>query len=242
MDKRLHEETNMDTAVGLASAGRTHVGNVRANNEDSFVALDEFGIWAVADGMGGYRDGDVASRMVCAALDQIDASRPFDETIVAIKVRLAAVNRHLYKAAVRLVNPVQSGSTAAVLLMRDGRCAVIWAGDSRIYRYRDGELTALTTDHTLAAELNLQGAQTDHAITRAVGGDFNLWLDVRRDRVRRGDRYLLCTDGLTHELTDAQIAELIAQGTAEQCAESLIRATLAGGAHDNVTVLVVDVG
>src|SRR5690606_6247212 len=242
MDKRSDEESNMDREGALVSAGRTHVGNVRANNEDSFIALDALGVWAVADGMGGYRDGDVASRMVCRALDELDASAPFDETITAIKVRLAAVNRHLYKAAVRLINPVQSGSTAAVLLVRDDKCAAIWAGDSRIYRYRDGELTRLTTDHTLAAELNLhESLQTGHAITRAVGGDSTLALDVRRDHVRPGDRYLLCTDGLTHELTDAEIAALLAQGTTEQCADSLIRETLARGAHDNVTVLVVDV-
>ena len=92
-------------------------------------------------------------------------------------------------------------------------CAVLWAGDSRVYRLRHRRLTQLTTDHTWAAELNLQQPheEADHAITRAVGGEDTLLLDVRRDRVRLGDRYLLCSDGLTRELTDEQIAALLAK-------------------------------
>jgi serine/threonine protein phosphatase PrpC len=118
----------------------------------------------------------------------------------------------------------------------------VWAGDSRIYRLRHGRLTQLTTDHTWASELNLQtpDEEADHAITRAVGGEDTLLLDVRRDRVRLGDRYLLCSDGLTREVKDAQIAELMAGESVQQCASALIDAALQAGARDNVTVVVIE--
>ncbi len=243
MDKRSLEDTLVeeDGRPRFIAAGRTDVGSSRPTNQDAFLKLDAMGLWVVADGMGGYRDGDVASRMVCDALTELGRESQFDETIAGVKVRLQQVNRRLYKAATRIINPVLSGSTVAVLLMRRTACAVIWAGDSRVYRLRCGQLTRMTTDHTWAAELNLQSSEeTNHAITRAVGGDGTLLLDVRRDTVRAGDRYLLCTDGLTHELADDRIAQLLADGDVEQCADGLIRATLEAGARDNVTVVVID--
>jgi serine/threonine protein phosphatase PrpC len=100
----------------------------------------------------------------------------------------------------------------------------------------------MTTDHTWASELNLQqpNEEADHAITRADGGEDTLLLDVRRDRVRLGDRYLLCSDGLVRELSDALIAELMSGDDVQQCAKALIDATLQAGARDNVTVVVID--
>jgi serine/threonine protein phosphatase PrpC len=155
---------------------------------------------------------------------------------------MSQVNSALYGAAIRPINPVQSGSTVVMFLARRTSCAVLWAGDSRAYRLRDRKLVQLTTDHTWASELHLDedSEESDHAITRAVGGDEVLLLDVRRDRVRLGDRYLLCSDGLTRELTAASIATLLAQGDVKQASKALIDATLASGARDNVTVLVVD--
>jgi serine/threonine protein phosphatase PrpC len=224
------------------SAGKTDTGKLRPTNQDAFVALDPVGLWAVADGMGGYRDGDVASRMVCESLVDAQQVGRFEETIDSIRQRLGEVNRRLYQAATRVVNPVLSGSTVAVLLVRRTTCAAIWVGDSRVYRLRQGQLTQMTTDHTWAAELNLQNSdeEADHAITRAVGGDGALSLDVRVDRVRLGDRYLLCSDGLTHELSDARIGALLGQGGVEESANALIAATLESGARDNVTVIVVE--
>ena len=155
---------------------------------------------------------------------------------------MTEVNQRLHEASIREHDPVVSGSTVAIFLVQRTACAVVWAGDSRVYRFRHGRLTQLTTDHTWAAELNLQqpNEEADHAITRAVGGEDTLLLDVRRDRVRLGDRYLLCSDGLTRELTDERIAELMAGEDMQQCAKALIDATLQAGARDNVTVVVVE--
>jgi serine/threonine protein phosphatase PrpC len=225
------------------SSGRTDVGKLRPSNQDALVRMDDVGAWVVADGMGGYRDGDVASRMVCEAFDGLAASASIDDMIQVVRDRVGQVNRQLFKAATRLVNPIVSGSTVAVLLAHGTTCAVVWAGDSRIYRLRAGQMTQLTTDHTWAAELNLQtpNEEADHAITRAVGGESTLALDVRCDQIQLHDRYLLCSDGLTHELGDARIAELLAHGDAGDSANALIDATLRTSARDNVTVVVVDV-
>jgi serine/threonine protein phosphatase PrpC len=224
------------------SAGATHVGLVRTSNQDAFAELGPAGLWVVADGMGGYSDGDVASRMVCDALVDFAPELAFEDAVDAIRQRMSDVNARLHQASVRADNPVVSGSTVAALLTRRTSCALLWAGDSRVYRLRHRKLTQLTTDHTWASELNLQTVHedVDHAITRAVGGEDTLLLDVRRDRVRLGDRYLLCSDGLTRELADERIVSLLSEGEAHQSAQALIDATLQSGARDNVTVVVID--
>jgi protein phosphatase len=240
----LFEDTIIEEDIHpvYVSAGVTDVGRLRSSNQDAFLQHGAGGLWVVADGMGGYRDGDVASRMVCDAVQALPGDVTLEKTIDTIRQRMSDVNTKLHDAAVRPVDPIVSGSTVAIFLTRRTSCAVLWAGDSRIYRLRHSRLTQLTSDHTWAAELNLQhlGDEADHAITRAVGGEDTLLLDVRRDRVRLGDRYLLCSDGLTHELPDEQIAALLSEGDAQQCAKSLIDATLAAGARDNVTVIVID--
>lgn len=224
------------------SEGATDTGRVRTANQDAFAQLVTRGVWAVADGMGGYRDGDVASRMVCEALQTLDSTTTLEGTIDAIRQRMTEVNQKLHQASIREHDPVVSGSTVAVFLVQRTACAVVWAGDSRVYRLRHGRLTQLTTDHTWASELNLQqeNEEADHAITRAVGGEDTLLLDVRRDRVRLGDRYLLCSDGLTRELPDVRIAELMSGEDVQQCAKALIEATLQAGARDNVTAVVIE--
>lgn len=239
MDETLLEE---DTQPVYVSAGITDVGRLRASNQDAFVELNEAGVWAVADGMGGYRDGDVASRMVCGGLQRLSAEGSLDTAVGVLRQRMSDVNRRLYEASVRPINPIVSGSTVAIMVVRRTECAVLWAGDSRVYRWRQGHLTQLTMDHTWAAELNLQHAdeEADHAITRAVGGESTLTLDMRRDRVQLGDRYLLCSDGLTRELNDAQIATALSAADVQSAARRLIDATLQAGARDNVTVVIVE--
>jgi serine/threonine protein phosphatase PrpC len=239
MEDTLVEE---DIHPVYVSSGMTDVGRVRGSNQDAFVEFNQVGVWAVADGMGGYRDGDVASRMVCEGLQGLSAEGSLDEAVEALRQRMSAVNRRLYEASVRPVNPIVSGSTVVMFVVRRTACAVLWAGDSRVYRWRHRQLTQLTTDHTWAAELNLQHAdeEADHAITRAVGGEDSLTLDARRDRVRLGDRYLLCSDGLTRELNDRQIAAAMAGSDVQACAKALIDATMQAGARDNVTVVVVE--
>jgi len=225
------------------SAAATHMGHERSSNQDALLELPQLGLWVIADGMGGYREGDVASRMVCEALADFRPGAALEDSIDALRQRISDVNQRLHLQSIREVDPVQSGSTVVMLLAQSGSCAALWAGDSRVYRLREGELVQMTVDHSWASELQLRGVVyelTDHTITRAVGGEATLLLDVKRDHVLSGDRYLLCSDGLYRELSLRQIAALLREGEIERCTQSLLEATLAAGAHDNVTLIVVE--
>jgi type VI secretion system protein ImpM len=232
-----------ETGYSWRSAGATHPGLERTSNQDSWLELPQSGLWVIADGMGGYQAGDEASRSVCEAVADFTASATLEESIDELRERISSVNQQLYGASIRAVDPVQSGSTVVMLLAAGDTCAALWAGDSRVYRLRQRELLQLTIDHSWAAQLTLRGIKhqlTDHTILRAVGGEATLVLDVKRDQVRRGDRYMICSDGLYRELTPEQIAALLAAGDVQHCVQALLEATLAAGAHDNVSLIVVE--
>jgi len=224
------------TPPRFRSAAATDVGRVREINQDSFVERTEVGIWAVADGLGGHSHGEVASRMVCDALADVVPNSTFEDAVEAARERVCEVNEHLVRAATRTVNAVQSGSTVVALLARGTRCAVLWAGDSRLYRWRSGRLEQLTRDHSLS---EIEGVPST-AITRAVGGEPTLLLDLYRDRVHAGDRFLLCSDGLTRSVPDEQIRIWMEQANIQEAVDGLIKTTLEAGAPDNVTALIVE--
>jgi type VI secretion system protein ImpM len=218
------------------SAARSDCGPVRSVNQDACLERPEVGVWAVADGMGGHEAGDQASRMVCDALAGLEPKPTLDSTAGEVARRLEDVNAHLYRLATHPVNPVRSGSTVVALVTRGTQCHVLWAGDSRAYRLRDGTLDRLTHDHVDAENGQVED---DYSITRAVGGEATLALDSYRGRVRRGDRYLLCSDGLTRVLSSSELASRLAQDTPQTAVGALVDAALAAGTTDNVTAVVV---
>ena len=231
--------------TGYLTAMRTDPGKVRPLNEDSAVALPERGVWAVADGMGGHERGDVASRLVTDRLARLPPTANGQELLRAVRSTLADCHRELREQAAGSL----CGCTVVVLLAVDAHFACLWAGDSRLYRLRAGHLDQLTRDHSLVQELIDQGQLTPEAarthpwrnrITRAVGIGDRLELDAMQDRLLPGDRFLLCTDGLTGELEDTDIASTLASAAPEPAANALIALALERGGRDNITFVIVE--
>jgi len=226
--------------VGVRSAAATDVGLKRSINEDAYIERAEVGVWAVADGLGGHRDGEVASRMVCDALAELTPEPTFEATIEAARERLQRVNEYLLRTSSTGALADRSASTVALLLIRGSSGAILWAGDSRVYRWRSGRLEQLTRDHSLGVLGEPIAGEFANAITRAVGVQETLVLDLGRERVCPGDRFLLCSDGLTRMVSDADIAACMNADDIERAVHGLISATLTAGAPDNVTVLVAE--
>jgi type VI secretion system ImpM family protein len=222
------------------SAAATDVGRARGNNEDGFVERPEVGLWAVADGLGGHSGGEIASRMVCDALADFEPDKSFEETVEAARQRMQQVNDHLLRTAAGSLLAGHSGSTVVVLLVRGAHAAVLWAGDSRVYRWRAGRLEQLSRDHSLAELEGFVGGKESNVVTRAVGAQPALMLDLYRDTVRADDRFLLCSDGLTRVLSEAQIRVWMGEKDVRVAIDGLIKATLDAGAPDNVTVVIVE--
>ncbi|MBD0275465.1 MAG: serine/threonine-protein phosphatase [Acetobacteraceae bacterium] len=227
-------------------AGISHVGQVRRVNEDSWLALPEAGLFAVADGMGGHQKGDVASRLVVDALAGIPPAPDARAMRESVETALAAVNRGLRTADGRVV----SGSTVVVLLLCGRHFAVLWAGDSRAYRAGPDGFAQVTRDHSLAQDLVDSGelAQADarghplsNRITRAVGAAPDLVLDGAQGELKAGDVFLLCSDGLTRHVEDTEIKAALEGLNPQAAADHLLDTTLARGGADNVTAVVLSV-
>lgn len=237
--------------VRWESAFLSHSGTVRAVNEDSCLNAPDLGVWVVADGMGGHEAGQTASRMIVDALQVLPAVRCGETTLAAVRDRIAAVNAAIIELSRVRYDGRTVGSTVAVLIACNGDVVCLWAGDSRIYRYRDDRLEQLTRDHSPVEQLVAMGlldrtrAATHHlanVVTRAVGVRPDLAIDDRRERVQLGDRFVLCSDGLTRVVSDAEIAENLRAGGCAQIAQRLLSLSLSRAASDNVTIGVVVAG
>ncbi|MGJ3627074.1 PP2C family protein-serine/threonine phosphatase [Sphingomonas sp. MMS24-JH45] len=231
-------------ATRVDHEGATHVGRVRTLNEDSWRALPDAGVFVVADGMGGHRRGDWASAQIVEMIEAADLPHDFDAACERLAAVLHQANTRVFAEGERAGE--QTGSTVVALLMRDRRFAALWVGDSRAYVSRGGMLYRLTHDHTQVQAMLDRGLISDadaathpmrHVLARAVGVQPTLEVDVIRDEIEPGDVFLLCSDGLTARVADAEIAAALARSG--PCARELIDLTLERGAPDNVTVVAV---
>ncbi|MEM5403849.1 PP2C family serine/threonine-protein phosphatase [Paraburkholderia sp. EG287A] len=232
-----------------SSASRTDVGRVRALNEDACLDQPQRGLWAVADGMGGHTAGDLASGMIVRALGAIVVPNALTSFSATARGTLQTVNHQLREEAARR-GVRMIGSTVAVLMAKGREFAWLWAGDSRIYLYRDAQLEALTTDHSYVAELQAQGHlsaeaarhhPSQHLITRAVGAADWLDLDEGRIVVRDGDLFLLCSDGLSNEVQAPEMVRALEAGDCQHATDLLVEMALQAGGRDNITAVVVKV-
>lgn len=230
---------------------RTHPGLKRKVNEDSVLVRSERGLWAVADGMGGHEAGDVASASVVDALALVSPHPLIDQFVADAIAALKAVNRQLIALARSEARPRTIGTTVVGLAIADGRFGCFWAGDSRAYRIRQGEIAQLSRDHSLVQELMDAGMlgqlEAEHhpnanVVTRAVGAAEELRVDTSAGDARPGDLFLLASDGLTRVVDDDELYAELASAELEPAADALLDTVLSRGAPDNVSFVIVRVG
>ena len=263
----LHDRTfeRFRAPMNFIAAGLSDVGLQREHNEDSFVILAEHRLFVVADGMGGHRAGDVASKMATHAIASFfqataseDATWPFsfdphlsiDENRLVTGIKLA--NRKIFEASVKHREVHGMGTTVVACLFskEKGKVYVAHVGDSRAYRIRGGEITQLTRDHSLVNDYllvmpDMTDEQRDelpkNVITRALGMQDSVAVDMVPDEPKPGDVYVLCSDGLSGMITDPQIAKIVADAgdDVEKAARELIQSANQNGGDDNITVAVI---
>jgi PPM family protein phosphatase len=224
-------------------AGRTDVGRQRSANEDNFVLAPPF--FAVADGMGGAKAGEVASAMATGVFEgESDSDEAAEVQLTRI---LREANKRIYELAVADESHRGMGTTLTAAKVTDDEVSLAHVGDSRAYRLRDGELEQLTNDHSLVAELERSGQITPEAaehhpqrsiITRALGPEPDVEVDTYTLPGREGDVFLLCSDGLTSMISDEEVAAIARSAESlDAAADALVRAANQSGGKDNITVV-----
>ena len=232
----------------LDASAVTHRGCVRENNEDAVCERPQASLWAVADGMGGHANGDWAARTIVQSLLDVPVPDDFDTACLTIADRIHAANHAIFSEAER--RAVQMGSTVVVLHIAGNRFSVSWVGDSRGYLLRGGELIQLTSDHSQVQELIDRGllepenARTHamrHMLSRAVGVLEGVEVDIVVDQAEPGDVFLLCSDGLSGVISDAEMAAILIEEKPGESTQRMLDLVLERGAPDNVSIVTVGV-
>src|SRR5487761_191301 len=254
---------NRQAKMEIEFGARTDTGRVRENNEDSFRAAPELNLFVLSDGMGGQASGEVASRLAAETIvahsrdAETNPSLPLTgESIegasdaakrLASAIRLA--NRAVHRAALKNASQLGMGATVVAVQFADDRVIVAHVGDSRVYRLRNGELELLTQDHSFIAEQVRHGLMTaeeasqsklQNVLLRALGIEPEVEVEISEELLIEGDAVLLCSDGLTHELSDKQIAATLCEADeAQEAANRLVELANQAGGGDNITVIVL---
>jgi serine/threonine protein phosphatase PrpC len=231
----------------VESCGKSHAGLVRDLNEDRYLVKADSGLFVVADGMGGHDAGEIASTSIVEHLKSIGIPSSAPDLKARFEDRVVMANREIRELSTR--NGSTIGSTLAALLAYERSYACMWAGDSRIYMLHGGKLSQLSRDHTEMQDLLDRGLLTReeaaswprrNVITRAIGAVDDPELDIAHGRINPGDKFLICSDGLTGHVSDEEIGGVLARRSPEQACGTLIDLALRRGGSDNVTVVVVE--
>ena len=235
--------------AGILSAFRTDVGKVRANNQDAPIVSEKLRLYGVADGMGGHKGGEVASTSARDdLLRELEGKTP---SVAALSGAIEEVNRQIYHQEEHDDALTGMGTTLSVLWMSDNFVYIGHVGDSRVYLLRDGEFKQMTLDHSLVEQLVREGVLTEeeaqnhpmrNIITRAIGTDESVEVDVVVEERRKGDLWLACSDGLHGLVDDRQMRDALRQYAPEKAADVLLKAALDAGGRDNVTLVIVHDG
>ena len=232
------------------SAGISDPGLKRGVNEDSILVEDNSNLWAVADGMGGHENGAFASGHTVKCLSGQGFVADFEDAKDLISQRIYAANQQIWEAGGAQNAAGTMGTTLVSLVIRGHEFAVLWVGDSRAYIYRRGGLFQLSTDHThvqdlidegVLSEEEAEGHPMSHVLSRALGVQETVRVDIMQDMIDAGDIFLLCSDGLTGPVSEEAIREIVAKHPLQMAAEMLIKAAHDNGAPDNVSVVLVGI-
>ena len=228
---------------------RTHIGNVRASNQDALLVLEgPHGLYGVADGMGGHQAGDVASRM---AVEQMMAAlgekKPAEKLL---RQGIQEANRRIFEAQQQDKALSGMGTTLTVIWEDKKRVLLGHVGDSRAYRLRGDQFTQVSQDHSMVAEMVRDGLLTQeeadrhpyrNIIPRALGTDEEVEADILEMDKQPGDIYLICSDGLTEYVKDQQLKALLTDLPLEEAADTLLDMALKGGGRDNISLVLAEV-
>lgn len=235
--------------VDVRDSAVTHIGLIRPTNQDRYCCNRKAGVWVVADGMGGHYGGERASAAIVERISDIEGCGSFSEHLSATRRAIADANQNIFEQA--RAEGRNMGSTVVALVLGEGRYAILWAGDSRAYLKRGDRLIRLTRDHSQAEELvaagqldqeAVAGHPSSHILVRAVGVLPNLEIDQVDGESAENDIFLLCSDGLHHLVSEAEMVKIIDSEPFAGVSEQLVELGLERGAPDNITLCLISVG
>lgn len=241
-------DTTIRRPIKWNTSADTNVGMVRVVNEDSIMTKPEVGLWAVADGMGGYEAGDVASNMIVTSMSEIEVHENLHLFVDDIEDKIIDANHKILEYSNIMHDGRILGSTIVSLLIKGQVGICLWAGDSRLYLLRNNQLQQISRDHSHVQELLDQGSITEeealnhpdsNVITRAIGTSAELYVDIKAFNVQVGDTFLLCSDGLYNAVDEIEIEGHMKSYDTDDAVKQLIVKALENGAPDNVSIVIV---
>ncbi len=245
------EKTQIRPTFTMTYSGMTHTGLVRDRNEDSFTCVPEQNLWIVADGMGGHEAGDFASQTIVEQAEKFAQQNTLADSILLLEENLLHSNSIIQEKSKKIGKKFIIGSTVTCLYVWGNMAFVLWAGDSRVYLFRNQSLQRLTEDHSFVEELVRMGKLEQHqaeahpasnVVLNAIGIDADLVIDMEYYEIEDGDLFIVCSDGLYKDLSEDYINQILVQNqdkNLEDLNQLLIDASLAAGGNDNTTVVLV---
>lgn len=236
----------------IYSHGVTDTGHVRTKNEDSILVHDDENVWIVADGMGGHHAGDFASQTITNNLSLFKQHASLDDSILLLEENILNSNSIIRKKSFKLGRNATIGSTVVCVYVWNNFLFTFWAGDSRLYRYRDSTLERLTEDHSYVEELVRMGKieakdaeehPAANVVLKAVGIDDNLRMDFDYFEMQAGDIYIICSDGLYKDLDEEKLAPIVESHLENmtELSEALLSSSLDAGGTDNTSIITMKI-
>ena len=238
----------------MQAAGISHIGLVREKNEDKYIMDLQQKLFVICDGMGGHKGGKIASAMAAQVIERQYTSNDEQDRSAALNAAINAANQKIWQVGSDNPEYQEMGTTATAAVIAGERLIVAHVGDSSLFLLRDGQIRKITTDHTLARQMVIDGllgedeirtCAYNHILTRAVGVQANIEIDNYTEIIQPGDQIILCSDGLTDMLADEEILEIMNENKAaadlDQLARALVDAALNKGGYDNTTIIVLGI-